>query len=59
MAKIVEVDGEGIGPGMEKKAIAQVLGKATVRTSVLRLTLVRPAKVCVSSILSAVLESVP
>ena len=53
--KIVEVDGEGIGVGMEKKAFAQVLGKATARTSALRLTLVRPAKVF--SILPAILGS--
>jgi len=55
MPKIVEVDGEGIGVGMEKKAFAQVLGKATARTSALRLTLVRPAKVF--SILPAILGS--
>ena len=41
--KIVQVEGEIIGVGMEKKAIAQILSMATLKTSMLRLTLIRHA----------------
>jgi hypothetical protein len=39
----VQVEGEIISVGMEKKAIAQILGMATLKTSMLRLTIIRHA----------------
>ncbi len=41
--KIVQVEGEIIGVRVEKKAIAQILSMATLKTSTLRLTLIRHA----------------